>query len=162
MGRLDNRGRVGETAAMNVRRPTVQPLSVHEMMQRMEVQRQQEKRRAVRGLNMGAVFILGGAVSLTCLPGLRLLPWVITAPAALLMLVLAVIMLAKGGFLSGLLAMGFALLGLPLWTLMGPSMVEGVSKAGSLSAYLVQLELEKEEMHERLSRQSAERARREH
>lgn len=128
----------------------------------MEVQRQQEKRRAVRGLNMGAVVVLGGSVSLTCLPGLRLLPWVITAPAALLVLVLSIIMLAKGGWLSGLLAMGFALAALPLWTIIGPSMVEGVSKAGSLSAYLVQLEVEKEELRERVTRHAEDRARREH
>lgn len=109
------------------RRPVPQALSAYEMMQRMEEQRLSEQRRSLRALDWSSGLIAVGTMALACVPKLGAITWFIGGPACLLVLVLSIISIAKGGMLSGLIGIAIGLLVMPLWCFMAPMVANEVS-----------------------------------
>jgi hypothetical protein len=98
------------------------------MMQRMEERRRAEQVGKLRGVQCAAAVLGIGVMMLACVPDVGAVTWFLGIPVALIVIVLSIVSLAKGGFFFGVFGLLGGLIVIPLWCFAAPM---AVAKYGS-------------------------------
>jgi hypothetical protein len=104
-------------------------------MMRMEQERKAEQVGKLRGVQCAGAVLGLGVMMLACVPDVGAVTWFLCIPVALIVIVLSIISLAKGGFFFGVFGLLGGLIVIPLWCFMAPLVIQEISKAGGLKAY---------------------------
>jgi ABC-type polysaccharide/polyol phosphate export permease len=85
--------------------------------------KEDDRRRSVKSLNAASTMITVVTMGLACVPKFGTMVWFMGGPMILILLILSIVMITKGGVGTGVIGILFALFVLPIWCIAVPLVV---------------------------------------